>query len=793
MVVLNPIKKKKRKRTKKKKKKGGTVSPTSKVDLVTAPKADLIPASKADLIPASKVDFVCTESDKGICFAFQKGTCKRGADCKFLHTIGRVGVCKQFLEGKCRRSDKCPFSHSIADIKAAVKKKGEVRKNPPPKAASDSPQMKKRKVMVESNLSRISNSPLLKKQENISVSVSGFQHGARSRPVQPTVELPRIDWKKQNLSMLRKNFYNQHTVTAAMSSEEASQYRKMKQITVNGDNIENPITDFGYAGLPAEITRRLDTAGFKEPTPIQAQGLPIALSGRDIVGVAQTGSGKTCAFLLPALVHIEAVTDADPTKQGDGPICLVVSPTRELACQTHAEAIRFGGEDLKVALVFGGTSKYPQKELCEKGVDLIIATPGRLLDFLLKGYTNLMRCSYLVLDEADRMLDMGFEPDVREIVSQIRPDRQFLFFSATWPQDVRALASDLRKNNDCVQINIGSTDGALRCNHNITQKFRFPGDDSQKEKMLDKDLKEIVSTEGDKRVIVFVARKDRAASLAYRLTKENIASACSIHGDLSQADRFEALNAFKNGRKQIMVATDIAGRGIDVEGLCWIVNYDFPHTVEDYVHRIGRTGRAGEKGHSITYFTGKDARLSRDLVEVLKEAKQDIPKQLISFAKQPVKETSRERYIAYLHGKNEQRAGRGRGTGRGRGGRGGGRSRGLGGRGIGRGNGRGNGRGSGRGVGRGGARREWTLERPDFRKRGQGFTRNGKRLGKKEREAQKKRLAAGLPAYPNVGSNFSNLVKSGAIHRKIQGAGNAKGPVASTSIKKFTGKKISFD
>merc|ERR1719408_833802 len=277
--------------------------------------------------------------------------------------------------------------------------------------------------------------------------------------------LRNINWNSVSLIKFEKDFYQEHPAVTAMSQQEADDIRRRKIITVvSGRNVPKPVRTFEEASFPDYVLDELHRAGFKEPTPIQVQGWPIALSGRDMVGIAETGSGKTLAFLLPAIVHI----NAQPyLSKGDGPIVLVLAPTRELAVQIKEECSKFGKSSrIKNTCVYGGVPKSEQSRDLSEGVEIVIATPGRLIDFLEADRTNLKRVTYLCLDEADRMLDMGFEDQVRKICSQIRPDRQTLLWSATWPKSVEKLARDLCKESP-VHINIGSFD--LKANHNITQ------------------------------------------------------------------------------------------------------------------------------------------------------------------------------------------------------------------------------------------------------------------------------------------------------------------------------------
>lgn len=275
--------------------------------------------------------------------------------------------------------------------------------------------------------------------------------------------LRKPNWDLKTLRPFKKDFYVPHAGVANRSTYEVEQYRSTKQITIDGREAPNPIQQFHETSFPDYVMQNIERQGYDQPTAIQAQGWPIAMSGRDLVGIAQTGSGKTLAYILPAIVHIN---NQPEVLRGDGPIALVLAPTRELAQQIQQVCNEFGSSSyVRNTCIFGGAPKGPQARDLERGVEIVIATPGRLIDFLEKGTTNLQRCTYLVLDEADRMLDMGFEPQIRKIIEQIRPDRQTLMWSATWPKEVRKLAQDFL--NNYVQINIGSLQ--LSANHNILQ------------------------------------------------------------------------------------------------------------------------------------------------------------------------------------------------------------------------------------------------------------------------------------------------------------------------------------
>lgn len=270
------------------------------------------------------------------------------------------------------------------------------------------------------------------------------------------------EWRTMQLSQFKKDFYKPHEEVLNRNPREVERYREQHEITIKG-SAPNPIERFEEVFIPDYVLNEIRRQNFERPTPIQAQGWPIALSGSNMVGIAKTGSGKTLAYMLPAIVHIN---NQPSLQRGDGPIALVLAPTRELAQQIQTIANDFGSASyVRNTCVFGGAPKGGQARDLERGVEIVIATPGRLIDFLESGRTNLKRCTYLVLDEADRMLDMGFEPQIRKILEQIRPDRQTLMWSATWPKEVRRLAEDFL--DDYIQVNVGSLE--LSANHNIQQ------------------------------------------------------------------------------------------------------------------------------------------------------------------------------------------------------------------------------------------------------------------------------------------------------------------------------------
>ncbi|XP_017548466.1 probable ATP-dependent RNA helicase DDX17 [Pygocentrus nattereri] len=436
----------------------------------------------------------------------------------------------------------------------------------------------------------------------------------------PGDRLRKKKWDLEELPKFEKNFYNEHIEVQRMTQYEVEEFRRKKEITVRGSGCPKPVTNFHQAQFPQYVMDVLLQQNFKEPTAIQSQGFPLALSGRDMVGIAQTGSGKTLAYLLPAIVHIN---HQPYLERGDGPICLVLAPTRELAQQVQQVAYDYGKSSrIKSTCVYGGAPKGPQIRDLERGVEICIATPGRLIDFLEAGKTNLRRCTYLVLDEADRMLDMGFEPQIRKIVDQIRPDRQTLMWSATWPKEVRQLAEDFLR--EYVQINIGALE--LSANHNILQIVDVCMENEKDNKLIQ--LMEEIMAEKENKTIIFVETKKRCDELTRRMRRDGWPAMC-IHGDKSQPERDWVLSEFRSGKAPILIATDVASRGLDVEDVKFVINYDYPNSSEDYVHRIGRTARSTNKGTAYTFFTPGNLRQARDLVRVLEEARQAINPKLL--------------------------------------------------------------------------------------------------------------------------------------------------------------------
>ncbi|XP_043680623.1 ATP-dependent RNA helicase p62-like isoform X3 [Vespula pensylvanica] len=378
--------------------------------------------------------------------------------------------------------------------------------------------------------------------------------GPRNANVAGT-NLRKPNWDYENLKPFKKDFYIPHPNVQSRHPREVDLFREENKITLKGEKIPNPIQFFEEGNFPDYVMQAIRKQGFTEPTAIQAQGWPIAMSGLNMVGIAQTGSGKTLGYILPAIVHINS---QQPLNRGDGPIALVLAPTRELAQQIQSVVNDFGSLSyVRNTCIFGGAPKGSQARDLERGVEICIATPGRLIDFLERGTTNLRRCTYLVLDEADRMLDMGFEPQIRKIIEQIRPDRQVLMWSATWPKEVRNLAEEYL--TDYTQLNIGSL--TLAANHNILQIVDVC-QEHEKETKLGTLLQEIgnVNDDGGK-TIIFVETKKKVENITRNIRRYGWPAVC-MHGDKSQQERDYVLREFRNKKGSILVATDVAARGL---------------------------------------------------------------------------------------------------------------------------------------------------------------------------------------------------------------------------------------
>jgi len=360
---------------------------------------------------------------------------------------------------------------------------------------------------------------------------------------------------------------------------------------------------FKELGLSAELLRAIDDKGYAEATPIQQQAIPLILKGLDVLAGAQTGTGKTAGFTLPLLQHLQTSPNNRRSIRA-----LILTPTRELAAQV-GESVRDYGRHLpfRTAVIFGGVSINTQIDRLRKGVDVVVATPGRLLDHMQQGTIDLSKVDILVLDEADRMLDMGFIRDIRKVIKAIPKDRQSLLFSATFSKEIRGLAASLLNSPTEIQV------AARNSTADRVKQIVHPVDKSRKRELLS----HRIGAENWQQVLVFTRTKHGANRLAEQLSGDGIKSA-AIHGNKSQAARTRALKEFKEGSVRVLVATDIAARGLDIDRLPHVVNYELPHVPEDYVHRIGRTARAGQEGHAVSLVCVDELNLLQDIESLLK-------------------------------------------------------------------------------------------------------------------------------------------------------------------------------
>ncbi|KAI9890017.1 MAG: DEAD-box ATP-dependent RNA helicase [Vezdaea aestivalis] len=410
-------------------------------------------------------------------------------------------------------------------------------------------------------------------------------------------------------------------------------------VEASGQDVPEAVTRFANPPLDDHLLSNIELAGYKVPTPVQKYSIPIVMGGRDLMACAQTGSGKTGGFLFPILSQaFKNGPSATPAAQSGGhgygrqrkacPTSLILAPTRELVSQIYEESRKFAYRSwVRPCVVYGGAEIGGQLRQIERGCDLLVATPGRLVDLIERGRISLASIKYLVLDEADRMLDMGFEPQIRRIVEQEdmpnTQGRQTLMFSATFPRDIQMLARDFLK--DYVFLSVGRVGST---SENITQKVEYVEDVDKRSVLLD-----ILHTHGGGLTLIFVETKRMADSLSDFLINQNF-PATSIHGDRTQRERERALEMFRSARCPILVATAVAARGLDIPNVTHVVNYDLPTDIDDYVHRIGRTGRAGNTGISTAFFNRGNRGVVRDLLDLLKEANQEVPSFLENIARE---------------------------------------------------------------------------------------------------------------------------------------------------------------
>ncbi|KAK5841765.1 DEAD-box ATP-dependent RNA helicase 37 -like protein [Gossypium arboreum] len=406
-------------------------------------------------------------------------------------------------------------------------------------------------------------------------------------------------------------------------------------VEISGENVPPPVNTFVDIDLGELLNQNIRRCKYVKPTPVQRHAIPIVLGGRDLMACAQTGSGKTAAFCFPIISGImqEQYVQRPRVARTVYPLALILSPTRELSCQIHDEVKKFSYQTgVKVVVAYGGAPITQQLRELERGVDILVATPGRLVDLLERARVSLQMIRYLALDEADRMLDMGFEPQIRKIVEQMdmpnRGVRQTMLFSATFPREIQRLASDFLANYIFLAVGrVGSSTDL------IVQRVEFVQESDKRSHLMDLLHAQRENGAHGKQALtlVFVETKKGADSLEHWLCINGF-PATTIHGDRTQQERELALRSFKSGKTPILVATDVAARGLDIPHVAHVVNFDLPNDIDDYVHRIGRTGRAGKTGLATAFFNEGNLSMARPLAELMQEANQEVPAWLTRYA-----------------------------------------------------------------------------------------------------------------------------------------------------------------
>ncbi|WVR09449.1 hypothetical protein IAU60_006516 [Kwoniella sp. DSM 27419] len=412
-----------------------------------------------------------------------------------------------------------------------------------------------------------------------------------------------------------------------MSEEEHQAVRDKHHIITEGDSVPPPITAFADMKVPKPILDYLKTKGIKKPSPIQIQGIPTAFSGRDMIGIAFTGSGKTLAFTLPAIMQALEMEAKLPFVRGEGPVGLIICPSRELARQTYegslamCNALKESGQypEIRSLLCIGGINMADQGDVLNRGVHIVVATPGRLIDMLDKNKLNANNCKYLCMDEADRMIDMGFEEDVRSIMSHFKYQRQTLLFSATMPRKIQDFAQQSLINP--ILVNVGRAGAA---NMDVIQEVEYVKQEAKMVYLLE------CLQKTPPPVIIFSDNKNEVDDIQEYLLLKGV-EAVAIHGSKTQEEREYAIRAFKSGAKDVMVASGVASKGLDFNEIQHVIVYSMPKEIEDYVHEIGRTGRSGKTGIATTFVNMNTSEQTLlDLKYLLMEAKQKIPEFLLS-------------------------------------------------------------------------------------------------------------------------------------------------------------------
>ncbi|GAM28603.1 hypothetical protein SAMD00019534_117790 [Acytostelium subglobosum LB1] len=479
--------------------------------------------------------------------------------------------------------------------------------------------------------------------------IEGRPSGGRSNDFGNSMPPKNVDWTLENLPPINKNTYKatDQANTCTPAERDAFLLDNNVLVKTKGET-PLPVFDFDAMNFPAPIINLLKN-NYEKPTPIQSIGWPVAMTGGDMIGVSQTGSGKTLSFFLPAIQHI--LSQPRETGPYTGPRVLIIAPTRELSVQISNEAQPYlSAARLNSVVMFGGAAKTNQIRDMRRNPQVVIGTPGRIIDMMNDGYLNMKRVSFFVLDEADRMLEMGFEDQIRSIFTNIRPDRQVMYWTATWPRKVQTLAHEFIV--DPVHVQVGSTE--LAANPNIKQMFTIVESERDKVTALVDTLEKIFTERPESKVIIFTMTKGGADKLSDHIRQIGNARIESIHGDKVQSRRIAIIDGFKKNYIDILVATDVASRGLDIRTITDVINFSLPSNIESYVHRIGRTARAGATGHSHTLISkssANDIELLPEVIQILERSQQEVPDDIRALAPR------RQQHSQQRYGGGQQRGG----------------------------------------------------------------------------------------------------------------------------------------
>lgn len=458
--------------------------------------------------------------------------------------------------------------------------------------------------------------------EDLEADLAAVIAGSKAPPNKTIKRLNQLSKREVTYKPFRKDFYVEVPELAKLTDEKVKEMRvSLENIEVVGKSCPKPVSCWAHCGLSRKVMEVLKKLKYVSPTPIQAQAIPAIMAGRDVLGIAKTGCGKTLSFLLPMFRHI---LDQPKLEKGEGPIAVVVTPTRELATQICEDATKFTKRlGLRVIAVYGGPNISEQIGVLKPGAEIVICTPGRMIEILTVNsgrVTNLNRCTFLVLDEADRLFDMGFEKQVRSIVDLIRPDRQTVMFSATFPKIMEAHAR--RILNKPIEIQVGGRSVVCK---DVDQTVEIIEEDDKFLRLLPI-LRKHVNNQTS--AIVFVSKQEKADSLLEDLMQEYDPNCLVLHGGIDKDDRISTFASFKGGQTKVLVATSVAARGLDVKNCICVINFDVPNHYEDYVHRCGRTGRAGNKGFAYTFITPDQGQYAADIIKALELSGKRVPTEL---------------------------------------------------------------------------------------------------------------------------------------------------------------------